>query len=355
MRMKITAALSLLAACLAVATPGATAAPGDHPYIALGDSLVYGYPYGASAADKAFVHLLYDNDYGPGLGADALLNHAQPGATSTQIHGSQLTSSLADINAASDTVAVSLDMGGNDLLSNVCNLNWDGPPCPLRANLADSLSQLKTALDADPGQETFVVTTLYNPGSGGSAEGQYTPQLLGADGVIDCSDSGADIGMDDVIFQEAYKLGIPVADPYPAIKAAGQADIASDHLHPNDAGHAVIAQAFRDATVRCPDPAETQNPPPPPADTDPPQTKIASAPGKTTHKHVATFRFTADEDGSTFMCKLDGGAWQACGGKRTYRHLKTGRHAFRVYATDAAGNRESPAVVKRWRIIPHRP
>ena len=64
----------------------------------------------------------------PSLGADQLLNRSQNGATSTSLKdGGQLTPALADINAASDTEAVTIDIGGNDYLNGQCTTNWDDP------------------------------------------------------------------------------------------------------------------------------------------------------------------------------------------------------------------------------------
>jgi hypothetical protein len=41
---------------------------------------------------------------------------------------------------------------------------WDS--CPFRANFAATLSDLKTALDVDPGPEAFAAIAYYNPASG---------------------------------------------------------------------------------------------------------------------------------------------------------------------------------------------
>jgi hypothetical protein len=68
----------------------------------------------------------------------------------------------------------------------------------------------------------------------------------------------------------------------------------------------------------------------------PPQTKILKA--KKNRKHgFARFRFTSSEPGSTFRCKLDDRRFRSCSSPMAYRHLKIGRHAFRVRATDTDG------------------
>lgn len=90
-------------------------------------------------------------------------------------------------------------------------------------------------------------------------------------------------------------------------------------------------------------------------DDSPPQTRLYHRPA-----HVATsnrrlrrisFGFNADEPGSTFRCRLDRQPFRICVSPRRYR-VRAGRHAFRVYAVDPAGNRDPTPVVYRFRILP---
>jgi Ca2+-binding RTX toxin-like protein len=102
---------------------------------------------------------------------------------------------------------------------------------------------------------------------------------------------------------------------------------------------------------------ETQAPPqpsqppesersPPRHDRTPPATRLQRHPvglllasGK--RRHVS-FRF-ASEPGARFRCKLDRQPWRPCRSPRSYL-IRAGRHTFRVYAIDVAGNRDhSPA------------
>ncbi len=93
----------------------------------------------------------------------------------------------------------------------------------------------------------------YNPssGTGGGLETSRRRMLLGNNLVVGCADTGVNVGLNDVIYQEAGQLGVPVADPYPAFRQHGQAYIAPDGIHPNNAGHAAIAAAFRNPNRRC--------------------------------------------------------------------------------------------------------
>jgi hypothetical protein len=68
---------------------------------------------------------------------------------------------------------------------------------------------------------------------------------------------------------------------------------------------------------------------------------ITSAPDATTTNTTATFAFTS-EAGAYFMCDLDGNAGMQhsddCDGSRTYTGLTVGKHTFKVWTIDAAGN-----------------
>jgi hypothetical protein len=91
-------------------------------------------------------------------------------------------------------------------------------------------------------------------------------------------------------------------------------------------------------------------PPTPTADAEPPQTRIVQGPGKALAKGVARFRFRSSEAGSAFLCKLDKRKAARCGSPKAYRHLKPGRHLFKVWAIDAAGNKDPTPARRRFRI-----
>jgi len=244
----IAGASLLLTGALAVA-PSAVAA--QAPYVALGESIAAG--VGASSPATSYVGLLYTH-YQSSLGVDALSNRAEGGASSSQLlYGGQLANALADINDGSDTRAVTIGIGGNDGQALGCSHNWDNPPCPFRANFAAILSQLAVALDADPGEEAFAAMAYFNPasGKGGGEEFSFDQGLLGDNLSIGCQDHGAAAGLNDVIYQEAGNYAALVADPYAAFKQGGQSYMA-DVAHPNDAGHAAIAEAFKQPAQGCP-------------------------------------------------------------------------------------------------------
>lgn len=105
--------------------------------------------------------------------------------------------------------------------------------------------------------------------------------------------------------------------------------------------------------VEEPPPAGISTSPPPrkrpPPDVKPPVTKLLHRPAAvlftSARRRPTKFAFSATEK-ATFRCKLDRGRFTPCRSPRTYR-LTLGRHTFRVYAIDRAGNRDStPAVIK---------
>jgi Ca2+-binding RTX toxin-like protein len=119
---------------------------------------------------------------------------------------------------------------------------------------------------------------------------------------------------------------------------------------------------FRTRTLLPPPPLPQPPPPPeekppvvvkPPRDTQPPQTKLAAHPRalvltRRKWRQVA-FRFASSERGSSFRCKLDAKPYRPCTSPRAYR-VKAGRHAFRVFAIDAAGNRDRTPALFRFRV-----
>jgi hypothetical protein len=75
------------------------------------------------------------------------------------------------------------------------------------------------------------------------------------------------------------------------------------------------------------------------SDTTPPQTTILSKPPDPSDSSTASFTYESSESGSSFECKLDGGAFAGCPiAGVTYTGLANGPHAFLVRAIDASSN-----------------
>jgi parallel beta-helix repeat protein len=90
-------------------------------------------------------------------------------------------------------------------------------------------------------------------------------------------------------------------------------------------------------------------PPPPAADTDPPETEITKAPKRKTRKRKAKFKFAADEAGSSFECKLDKRDFAPCASPLR-KKVRRKRHTFEVVATDDAGNADPTPATHAWKV-----
>ncbi len=85
----------------------------------------------------------------------------------------------------------------------------------------------------------------------------------------------------------------------------------------------------------------------PPADRTPPATRLRRHPTAlllaSGSRRRVSFAFVASEPSAGFRCRLDRKPWRPCRSPRAYL-VPPGRHVFRVFAIDAAGNRDrSPA------------
>jgi len=104
-----------------------------------------------------------------------------------------------------------------------------------------------------------------------------------------------------------------------------------------------------------PPPSEPPPPPPPPAvDRTRPQTRLVTGPRKRLRagrdgRRRVVFRFTSNERGADFVCRLDRRRATPCISPRAYT-VATGKHTFRVTAIDAAGNADSSPARFRFRV-----
>ena len=105
---------------------------------------------------------------------------------------------------------------------------------------------------------------------------------------------------------------------------------------------ASLADGAHTFEVRATDPAGNVDPTPASqsfsVDTSAPNTTIDSGPSGPTNDSTPTFTFSADQAGSSFECRVDGGAWVPCTSAHTTASLADGAHTFEVRATDTAGN-----------------
>ncbi len=86
------------------------------------------------------------------------------------------------------------------------------------------------------------------------------------------------------------------------------------------------------------------------ADAQAPFTYVTDGPPSASGSSAATLRFTSNEPGSTFSCRLDGGAATPCMSPHSYSGLPDGSHTFEVTATDGSGNPDPTPATYSWSI-----
>jgi lysophospholipase L1-like esterase len=248
--------LPLLAAFVSLAflLPAAPADAREAPaYVAIGDSVAYG--VGASdAATDGYVAVTYDalhrSERYRQRGLE-LVNLGVPGATSSDLllPGGQLERALAEIeerqadtSSADDNVEViTVNIGGNDLLALVtpdspCLADPRSSECEDRLletldALEDDLTQVLRRLREAAPKADIIVLDLYSPlsGRGGAAE-------LVADLVV----REINIVTEGVVSDP--ELRAELVRVYSLFRGRASQLVAADNLHPNDDGHAVIAE-----------------------------------------------------------------------------------------------------------------
>lgn len=92
-------------------------------------------------------------------------------------------------------------------------------------------------------------------------------------------------------------------------------------------------------------------PPPPPEDDKAPQTKIKKGPKGKIEATTVKFKFVSSEAGSSFRCKLDKKPVKKCKSPKKYKGLKPGKHLFKVWAIDAAGNKDRSPAKRKFEIL----
>ena len=81
------------------------------------------------------------------------------------------------------------------------------------------------------------------------------------------------------------------------------------------------------------------------------QTRITKA-TINSRKRTATFKFVGSGGVKPyrFQCKLDKKKYSSCRSAKTYKHLKLGKHTFRVRAKDHAGRVDKTPAIKKFKI-----
>ncbi|CAN5205883.1 hypothetical protein BH20ACI2_BH20ACI2_20270 [soil metagenome] len=85
-------------------------------------------------------------------------------------------------------------------------------------------------------------------------------------------------------------------------------------------------------------------------DTIAPDTFIDSGPSGFVSSTSATFTFSSNEAGVTFLCSINGGVYSSCTSPATYNGLADGLRSYGVRAVDAAGNQDGSPATRSWTI-----
>jgi hypothetical protein len=142
-----------------------------------------------------------------------------------------------------------------------------------------------------------------------------TTYRLAVDGAYDLLDDAARTGS----FNLRASMELPSADPLPVPLPSGSAT-----------GSGAISG---------------------PKDSTAPRTTLGSRKVRSSAR-TASFGFRADEAVAGFRCRLDAGKVTSCRSPKTYSGLAPGRHVFRVYAVDRAGNADATPAIARFAIAP---
>jgi len=247
--------LPLLAAfvSLALLAPAPAAAKETPAYVAIGDSLAFG----VGASDQAtggYVALTYGSLQSSDRYRDRgleLVNMGVPGATSSDLllPGGQVERALSEIrerqedtSSSDDNVEIiTVDIGGNDVLAlatedSPCVADTLGEECQrrfqemlgtLKGNLTEVLQRLRQAAP----KAELLVMDLYSPLSGRGG-----PEDLLADYAV---------GEIDAVTEEVASrpdLDARLASVYHLFRGRAAQLIATDGVHPNDDGHALMAE-----------------------------------------------------------------------------------------------------------------
>lgn len=272
--------LTRVLGCLAVAmlATNATASRAAAPevlgslqgvYLALGDSVAAG--VGASApARTGFVARAFGALQTSGVAVGTLANLANSGETSASFLSRQMDRALAAIaDSGGGPEVVSLNIGGNDVLrllfggpcladpaSATCGQQVVAARATVAQNYPAIMAKLTDALATKGRRGVLFVHTTYNPfsGTGTPYEAPVDEALLGSDGIIDCDGAAAEpgaMGLNDIIACVGASHGAHVVDVQPHFAGRGLelTLIARRDIHPNDAGHQVIASAFVEAVL----------------------------------------------------------------------------------------------------------
>jgi Ca2+-binding RTX toxin-like protein len=236
-----------------------------------------------------------------------------------------------------------------------------GPRGEARCDSADELTSLRALedIEATNGADNLIGDDgpnqlLGRDGSDNFFAGAGNDLLLvnsgDADPIVDCGE-----GFDTALIDFA-----PIDDG-PPVGCESSEERAPNSFRPPDTPPDPEPEPEPEPEVK-PKPKVEVEPPAPPAplpeppqpDRTPPVTRLRHHPAALIFASGPRLRVTfafASEPGASFHCRLDGQPWRLCRSPRTFL-VPPGRHTFRAFAIDAAGNRDRSPVTFGFRVRP---
>jgi hypothetical protein len=172
-----------------------------------------------------------------------------------------------------------------------------------------------------PGSDAFV--TKLNPDQGGAASLAYSTYLGGGDGDF-ATDVAVDPNRVPYLSGQGFSTNFPTQDRFQGDQPDRDGFVSRLQLRPPDTGGGG-------------------------ADTDPPETAIDKGPKRKTKKRKAKFRFSSDEPGATFFCKLDKKDFAPCEASEKFK-VKRRKHTLQVQAVDPTGNTDPTPAQRKWKV-----
>jgi hypothetical protein len=85
-----------------------------------------------------------------------------------------------------------------------------------------------------------------------------------------------------------------------------------------------------------------------------PQTRLKRTPRRRTHDRTPSFRFSANEPGASFQCRIDRQRFRRCASPFTTKRLELGPHTFKVRARDESGHLDPTPASFYFRVLASR-
>ena len=243
------------------------------------------------------------------------------------------------------------------------------PAAPILGGEGEVISKPDIAA-TDCGQTTFFAREpIAEPGiwrfCGTSAAAPH------AAGAIALMSDAAPAASDELLRESLLGTGSPVGLFTPCAVGGGlietvkAVEAAREELAPVPPGECEAPESVPGEVFVAPgewgreNPPVVEPPPPTPSPPLPPQPVVAPATAFAKHpksrlrirgaKVTLVFRFSSDQSGVTFFCKVDKAAFRACGAKLTHP-FKPGRHVVKVKARNAGGLVDATPAVFRFRV-----